>query len=93
MRNYWRNFGGESEPWDAKLKIGSLLMKGSDATVQEALQNARQQAQTDEEQQLKAFQNSKYIYEDAVLLAEFWGKPEPWDAKLKMGRLMHERMT
>ena len=40
-----------------------------------------------EDREIEAFANS-YTYEDAVLLANFWGKPTPWDAKLKIGSLL-----
>jgi hypothetical protein len=69
-------FWGESEPWDAKLKIGRLLMSGHEVTVQKALQNARQQAQAsqaNEDQQWEAYRASNYTFEDAELLAKFWG--------------------
>jgi ribosomal protein L16/L10AE len=91
---------GKPEPWDAKLKIGSLLMSGDDAAIQKALQQAgnnqaiqqarqqRQQQARAEEQQEEAFLNSKYTYEDAERLAEYWGKPYPWNAKLKIGSLL-----
>ncbi|MGR9013467.1 MAG: hypothetical protein ACU83U_07465 [Gammaproteobacteria bacterium] len=78
-------FWGKPTPWDAKLKIGSLLLNGDNDAVQQALNNARQASLEDEE--IKAFANS-YSYEDAALLAKFWGKPTPWDAKLKIGSLL-----
>ncbi|RKZ51668.1 MAG: hypothetical protein DRR16_01495 [Candidatus Parabeggiatoa sp. nov. 3] len=82
---------GKPTLWDAKLKIGSLLMSGDDAAIQKALQQAANQAnpeQQDEQQQSEAFWNSKYTYNDAQLLAEWWGMSAPWDAKLKIGRLL-----
>lgn len=43
--------------------------------------------QNSEQRQINAFAN-KYTYEDADLLARFWGKATPWDAKLKIGSLI-----
>jgi hypothetical protein len=40
------------------------------------------------EKEWKVYTNSQYSYEDAALLAKFWGESEPWDAKLKIGRLL-----
>ena len=68
-------------------------MIGDDNQVKQALTNAsNNQApvvnQSSEEQQSNAYSNSKYTYDDAVLLADFWGKTTPWEAKLKIGRLL-----
>ncbi|OQY56552.1 MAG: hypothetical protein DRR08_07560 [Candidatus Parabeggiatoa sp. nov. 2] len=79
LAEYW----GKPDPWYAKLKIGRLLVSGEDAAIQKALQQARQQGQ----QESEAFWNSKYTYDDAELLAEYWGK-STWDAKLKIARLL-----
>ena len=87
LAEYW----GVPELWDAKLKIGTLLLSGDDAAIQKALQQAANQAnpeQQDEQQQSEAFWNSKYTYNDAQLLAEWWGMSAPWDAKLKIGSLL-----
>ena len=48
---------------------------------------AQTSTQTDNhEQQLgDAFFNSQYTYNDAELLAAFWGEKSVWDAKLKIG--------
>jgi ribosomal protein L16/L10AE len=80
LAEYW----GKPNISDAKLKIGRLLVSGDDAAIQKALQQARQQQQ----QQSEAFWNSKYTYDDAELLADYWGKPDPWYAKLKIGRFL-----
>jgi hypothetical protein len=86
LAEYW----GKPTPWDAKLKIGRLLMSGNDAAVAQALRGARANAPQAyvEQQQWEAYANSKYTYSDAELLAEYWGKPTPWDAKLKIGSLI-----
>ena len=84
------NFWGTASPWDAKLKIGSLLMNGNNSAVQQALNNARKNqapAISQEQQQVNAF-GSKYTYDDAALLANFWGTASVWDAKIKIGGLM-----
>ena len=94
LAEYW----GKPDPWYAKLKIGRLLVSGEDAAIQKALQQAgnnpaiqqtRQQQQARaEQQQLEALSNSKYTYDDAEFLAEYWGKSDISDAKLKIGRLL-----
>jgi hypothetical protein len=38
--------------------------------------------------QWNAYANSQYTYDDADLLADYWGKATPWDAKLKIGNLL-----
>jgi hypothetical protein len=85
------DFWGQSDFWETKLKIGSLLMSGNEAAVQKALQNAQQQPQAPvslEDQQWETYSNSKYSFDDAALLADFWGKSDPWEAKLKIGSLL-----
>ncbi|MEN8219609.1 MAG: hypothetical protein ABFS56_25310, partial [Pseudomonadota bacterium] len=86
LANYW----DKPTPWDAKLKIGSLIKAGDDAAVANALRGARANAPQAyvEQQQWDAYANSKYTYSDAELLAAYWGKSTPWDAKLKIGRLI-----
>ena len=39
-----------------------------------------------EDKEFLYYDNSKYSYEDAEVLAEFWGLSSPWDAKLKIAR-------
>lgn len=82
------DFWGQPTPWDAKLKIGRLLLDGQGAYVQQALQQASQRAQDPEAQRIDAFVDGPFTYDDAALLADFWGKPSPWDAKLKIGGLL-----
>jgi hypothetical protein len=40
MLPFWLNFGGKSDPWDAKLKMGHFLLSGHEAVVKQALKNA-----------------------------------------------------
>ncbi|MDQ7089861.1 MAG: hypothetical protein Q9M50_04355 [Methylococcales bacterium] len=84
-------FWGEEETWEAKLKIGDLLIKEKNTAIQDALTKAKK----NEDAQREAYIQSTYNYDDAVLLAEFWGKSSPWEAKLKIGRLLinNERET
>jgi len=84
-------FWGEKSVWDAKLKIGGLLLDGNSDAVAQALKNMQspsKQQVVAEEQKSDAFFNSDYTYDDAALLATFWGKATPWDAKLKIGSLL-----
>jgi len=85
-------FWGEKSPYDAKLKIGGLLLNGQANAVVQALKNAQNKNKSKpdvtESQKGDAFFNSKYTYDDASLLATFWGKESPWDAKLKIGGLL-----
>jgi len=89
LAQYW----GKATPWDAKLKINSLLMSGNNADIQNALQSAKQQqaapqpANT-EQQQWEKYSASEYTFEDAERLASYWGKSTPWEAKLKIGSLL-----
>jgi len=90
LAKFWNDTPTE---WEAKLKIGKFLLKGDNTLIQQALTQAKNNQisvtnQSTEDQQMTAFSNSSYTYEDAVLLAEFWGKATPWEAKLKMGSFL-----
>lgn len=83
------HFWGQERAWDAKLKIGGLILDGQAKAVTQALEKAHKaQPANTEEQQRVAFFNSQYTYDNAVLLAHFWGQERPWDAKLKIGDLL-----
>ncbi|MCB1173260.1 MAG: hypothetical protein KDK39_06835 [Leptospiraceae bacterium] len=69
---------GLAAPWDAKLKMGSMILNGQSASIERIL----------ESRQFRAYSDSQYSYEDAESLAQLWGLESPWDAKLKMGRLI-----
>jgi hypothetical protein len=90
LARYW----GKSTPWEAKLKIGSLLLSGNNVAVQKDLQRAKRQKQSTqqpantEQQQMDKYSASEYNFEDAERLARFWGKSTTWDAKLKIGSLL-----
>jgi len=90
---------GKPTPWDAKLKINRLLMNGQNATIQQTLKQVKQQNQlapqsmTVEDQQWNAYSGSEYTYDDAEVLAKYWGKPSPWEAKLKIGSFLMDGQT
>ncbi|MEM7182069.1 MAG: hypothetical protein AAF518_14220 [Spirochaetota bacterium] len=75
---------GLSSPWDAKLKMGRLILQGKTAQINRALGKDSKK----EDREIGAFGNSKYTYEDAKQLSYFWGLSSPWDAKLKIGKLI-----
>jgi hypothetical protein len=84
LARYW----GKSTAWDAKLKIGSLLLSGNNAAIKKALQSAKQQPApeqpTDGNTARDAFWEGKYTYCDAKLLAAYWGQ-SVYDAKARAG--------
>ncbi|MDQ6961268.1 MAG: hypothetical protein Q9M28_01880 [Mariprofundaceae bacterium] len=88
--NVLASFWGISSTGDAKLKIGSFLLNGQTEVMQQALSNAKQQTEENNKKQQAqdSYFNSKYTYEDAELLASFWGAASTWDAKLKIGGLI-----
>jgi len=86
LANYW----GKATILETKHKIGSLLISRNNATIQQALQQARQTHVSTEQEQWNAYTNSGYNYYDAESLANYWGKATVWDAKLKIGSLLLE---
>ncbi|MCB1178945.1 MAG: hypothetical protein KDK36_15275 [Leptospiraceae bacterium] len=81
-------FWGLPDPWDAKLKIGSLILRGKDSNLKNIVSKNRKKKKNDQESQINAFSSSKYNYDDAEQLSYFWGLSSPWDAKLKIGSLI-----
>ncbi len=82
-------FWGKASPWDAKLKMGGMVLNGDEILVRQALNSLKSSSGLahEHERQFQAYLQ-KYNYNDAQLLANFWGKPSPWEAKLKIGRLL-----
>lgn len=82
-------FWGKPSPWEAKLKIGSMVLNGDEILVRQALNSLKSSSglTREHERQFQAYLE-KYNYNDAQLLGEFWGQPSPWEAKLKIGRLL-----
>jgi hypothetical protein len=72
---------------ESKARIGRKLNWGgeSKAYLQQVLLDARLKAlgRVDE---LKLYADSGFGYDDAVVLADFWGDSSPWDTKLRIER-------
>ncbi len=84
LANYW----GQSVE-DTKARIGRKILWGKKdvAILEQFLLDARVKAlQSVEITPNSLYSESKYKYDDATLLAKFWGEPSPWDAKLRIER-------
>ncbi len=82
-------FWGETTPYAAKVRLGDKMLRWGPADAQAHVPAARAQAlQKPASEMPCSFIDGGYSYEDAVLLATYWGKKEPWGAKLKMARLL-----
>ena len=65
------------------------MLRWGPADAQAHVPDARAQAlQKPESDMPCTFIDGGYSYEDAVLLATYWGRNEPWEAKLKIARLL-----
>lgn len=90
LAKYW----GKNTPWDAKLKINNLLKQGYNSSIKTALKQAKENNVGNvEDQQFNAYANSIFGYYDAEILANYWGKSSPWEAKLKIGNLIMKRQN
>jgi len=78
---YW----GQSV-YEAKARVGEKLLLGARRVVEEYLSRARIKAQ--KTGATCNFYEEGYSYDDVELLAQYWGKPTPGDAKLKMNHLL-----
>lgn len=82
-------FWGESTPYAAKVRLGDKMLRWGAAEAHAHVPAARAQALQQPESQLPcSFEDGGYTYDDAVLLAAYWGKNEPWDAKVKMAHML-----
>ncbi len=73
----------------AKMDAGRKLELGNRRYVNDKLRSARTYAASRGVRCTFADANNPtYSYNDAVSLARYWGMNRPWDAKLKIGRLL-----
>ena len=83
---YWN-----STPWDAKVRAGNKAIGNEHSVIDDYLRSARDYAV---EHNVRCTwsdgNNPDYSYEDAAKLADYWGKDTPWDAKLKIGRMLQD---
>jgi hypothetical protein len=82
-------FWGEATPYAAKVRLGDKMLRWGPNDAQAHVPAARSQALQKPEAELPCtFMDGGYSYDDAVLLAKYWGKKEPWEAKVKIARLL-----
>ena len=83
LGNYW----GQSA-LDAKVRIGQKILWGDRgvAYLEQFIVDAQGQALSQDIRNLCLYFEQGYSYDDAVALAEFWGDPSPWDAKIRIER-------
>ena len=82
-------FWGEATPYAAKVRLGDKMLRWGAAEAHAYVPAARAQALQQPEAQLPcSFEDGGYTYDDAVLLAAYWGKSEPWGAKVKMAHML-----
>lgn len=78
VSDFWGGYGiGES-----KLAVGNKILNGLASAVPEILQLSRNAGHRCE------WIDTGYSYSDAEQLAQVWGLPQPYDAKLKVARLV-----
>lgn len=81
---YW----GQSR-YDSKVRAGEKLLRNEQYVVEDYLNSAR--AYASEHNVHCTFadaDNPRYTYEDAEVLADFWGQPDPAGAKTKIGNML-----
>lgn len=72
---------------DAKARIGRKIRWGPAdvAILEQYLLDARLESLQSVDE-LRFYSETSYSYDDAAVLAEFWGEPSPYDAKLRIER-------
>jgi hypothetical protein len=70
---------------DAKVAMGNKILSGAvgKALLVQVLTDARIDA-LESVEELRNFADAQYTYDDAAALAEFWGDPSPYEAKLRI---------
>ncbi len=86
------DFWGQSSPADAKAKVGTMLQRGDNKLVIQALNNARQSsggnnANPDLAAANAFYDNPTITYCDARLLSSYWNQT-PYEAKIRAGSKM-----
>jgi len=78
-------------PWDSKVRAGTKAIAKEYNVIEDYLKSARSYAL---EHNVRCTwqdgNNPDYRYDDASKLAKYWGKATPWDAKLKIERMLQE---
>lgn len=81
---YW----GQSR-FDSKVRAGEKLLRNEQYVVEEFLVSARASAGGNNVScSFADADNPRYTYEDAEVLADFWGQPNPSGAKTKIGSML-----
>lgn len=75
--------------YEVKVRAGSKLLAGAYNTMEDYRRSARNHAsQNNISCSFADASNPAYTYQDAEKLAAYWGKPTPYDAKLKIGSML-----
>lgn len=81
---YWKQ-----STYEVKVRAGSKLLAGAYSVMEDYRRSARNHAsQNNISCTFADSSNPAYTYEDAEKLADYWGKPTPYDAKLKIGSML-----
>lgn len=72
---------------DSKAQIGRKILFGpADVSILEQMLLDAQLDAVYNAESLTLYSQSDYSYEDAAILADFWGDPTPYDAKIRIER-------
>ena len=82
-------FWGEATPYEAKVRLGDKMLRWGASDAQAHVPVARVQALQKHPEAMPCwYLDGGYSYNDAALVATYWGEANTWDAKLKMTRLL-----
>jgi len=80
---------GMNDPVDAKIKAGLSILRGHRQWLADFLSEAR----ASDENVWNAYATSIYDWDDAALLAKYWGLPDTGVAKMKIGQLILDNQS
>lgn len=85
LAKYWK----QRDPYDAKITMGQKLWNLSADDSDQIVRDARAEALKKSDKNLPAyFDDGGYTYDDAKLLAGYWGSEDTRESKMTMSRLL-----
>lgn len=92
MAAFWK----QEQPYEAKVTIGHKLWHLGQEQTEIVLREGRAEALKKADDRLPTYyDDGGYSYEDAELLAEYWGTEDVYESKITMSRLLiggHEKV-
>ena len=85
LASYWN----QEDPYEMKITMGHKLWNQTEKDIDELVRTARSEALQKADGNLPAYyDDGGYSYDDAELLAGYWGSADTYESKMTMSRLL-----